>query len=62
LGRSRGGWTTKLHLACAQGRKVLTVVVIGGQRGNNPQFTTVLQRIHVPVSTAAGSVLDRTGC
>jgi hypothetical protein len=25
LGRSRGGWTTKLHLTCDQGRNVLSV-------------------------------------
>jgi transposase len=48
LGRSRGGWTTKLHLACEQGRKVLSVVVTGGQRGDSPQFVTVLGRIRVP--------------
>ena len=48
LGRSRGGWTTKLHLACEQGRKVLSMVLTGGQRGDSPQFTTVLERIRVP--------------
>ena len=48
LGRSRGGLTTKLHLACEQGRKVLAFVVTAGQRGDSPQFTTVLQRIRVP--------------
>lgn len=48
LGRSRGGWTTKLHLACEQGRKVLSLVVTGGQRGDSPQFTTVLAGIRVP--------------
>jgi transposase len=48
LGRSRGGWTTKLHLACEQGRKVLSAVVTGGQRGDSAQFTTVLGRIGVP--------------
>jgi transposase len=48
LGRSRGGLTTKLHLACEQGRKVLAFVVTGGQRGDSPQFTTVLRRIRVP--------------
>jgi len=47
LGRSRGGWTTKLHLACEQGRKVLALVVTAGQRGDSPQFTTVLGRIRV---------------
>jgi transposase len=48
LGRSRGGLTTKLHLACEQGRKVLGFVVTGGQRGDSPQFITVLRRIRVP--------------
>ena len=47
LGRSRGGWTTKLHLACEQGRKPLSLVVTGGQRGDSPQFATVLGRIRV---------------
>jgi transposase len=47
LGRSRGGWTTKVHLACEQGRRVLSVVLTGGQRGDSPQFTAVLDRIRV---------------
>jgi hypothetical protein len=32
LGRSRGGWTTKLHLACEQGRRPLSLLVTAGQR------------------------------
>lgn len=47
LGRSRGGFTTKTHLACEQGRKTLAVVITGGQRGDSPQFITVLERIRV---------------
>ncbi|MFC7708177.1 IS5 family transposase, partial [Micromonospora lupini] len=47
LGRSRGGWTTKTHLACEQGRKVLATVVTAGHRGDSPQFSTVLDRIRV---------------
>lgn len=47
LGRSRGGLTTKIHLACEQGRRPLSFVVTGGQRGDSPQFTTVLDRIRV---------------
>jgi transposase len=57
LGRSRGGLTTKLHLACEQGRKVLGFVVTGGQRADSPQFTTVLGRIRVP---RAGAGRPRT--
>ncbi|WP_433501658.1 IS5 family transposase [Sphaerimonospora sp. CA-214678] len=48
LGRSRGGLTTKLHLACEQGQKPLAIVLTAGQRGDSPQFTTVLEAIRVP--------------
>jgi transposase len=47
LGRSRGGLTTKVHLACEQGRRPLSLVITAGQRGDSPQFTTVLERIRV---------------
>jgi transposase len=49
LGRSRGGLTTKVHLACEPGRRPLSLVVTAGQRGDSPQFTTVLDRIRVKV-------------
>jgi transposase len=48
LGRSRGGWTTKLHLACEQGRNPLSVLIAAGQRGDSPQFAAVIERIRVP--------------
>ena len=48
MGRSRGGLTTKLHLACEQGRKPLSVLITAGQRGDSPQFAAVLDRITVP--------------
>ncbi|WP_196924138.1 IS5 family transposase [Micromonospora vinacea] len=48
LGRSRGGWTTKLHLGCKQGRQPLAMLLTAGQRGDSPQFTTILARIRVP--------------
>jgi transposase len=47
LGRSRGGLTTKTHLACEQGQKVLSVIVTAGHRGDSPQFIPVLRRIRV---------------
>ena len=47
-GRSRGGLTTKVHLACEQGQKPLSVVITAGQRGDSPQFQAVLGRIRVP--------------
>lgn len=47
LGRSCGGWTTKLHLASEQGRKVLSLILTAGQRGDSPQFVPVLESIGV---------------
>jgi len=48
LGRSRGGLTSKFHLACEQGRKPLAIVVTAGHRHDSPQFRPVLQAIRVP--------------
>ncbi|MFJ8364607.1 IS5 family transposase [Streptomyces sp. NPDC093984] len=47
LGRSRGGLTTKLHLATEQGQKPMSVVVTAGQRGDSPQFEPVLEKVRV---------------
>jgi transposase len=47
LGRSRGGLTTKTHLACEQGQKVLSLIVTAGHRADSPQFIPVLRRIRV---------------
>ena len=48
LGRSRGGLTTKVHLACEQGQKPLSILITAGQRGDSPQFQAVLAGIRVP--------------
>jgi transposase len=48
LGRSRGGLTTKVHLACEQGQKPLSILITAGQRGDSPQFQAVLEGIRVP--------------
>jgi len=48
LGRSRGGLSTKLHLACEQGQKPLSMVLTAGHRGDSPRLTTVLEGIRVP--------------
>jgi transposase len=47
LGRSRGGFSTKTHLASEQGQKPLSLLVTAGQRGDSPQFEAVLDRIRV---------------
>jgi hypothetical protein len=38
LGRFCGGPTTKVHLACEQGQKPLSILITAGQRGGSPQF------------------------
>lgn len=48
LGRSRGGLTTKIHLACEQRQKPLSFLLTAGQRGDAPQFVPVLEAIRVP--------------
>ncbi len=47
LGRSRGGWTTKIHLACEQGRKPLAYQITAGQRADCPQLPAVVSEIDV---------------
>ncbi|WP_375256794.1 IS5 family transposase [Streptomyces sp. MNP-20] len=50
LGRSRGGFTTKIHLA-ADGRcRPLTFVLTPGHYGDGPRFERVLSQISVPRS------------
>jgi transposase len=49
LGRSRGGLTTKLHLAVEGGQRPLSILVTAGQRGDSPQFAAVLHGIRVPL-------------
>jgi transposase len=59
LGRSRGGLSTKVHLAVEQGRKTLATAVTPGQAADSPQFTTVLGRIRVPRRSGPGRPRSR---
>ncbi|WP_373996223.1 IS5 family transposase [Streptomyces sp. 6-11-2] len=47
LGRSRGGLTTKLHLAVEQGQRPMSIVITTGQHGDSRQFEPVLEKVHV---------------
>jgi transposase len=47
LGRSRGGWSTKTHLAVDQRRGVISFLLTPGQAGDSPQMIGVLERIRV---------------
>lgn len=59
LGRSRGGFTTKVHLS-ADGRcRPLSLVITPGQRADCTQFESVLEKIRVP-RTESGRPPPRT--
>ncbi len=45
IGRSRGGLTTKIHLACDGHGRPLSVVLTGGNVNDCTQFTTVMAGI-----------------
>ena len=47
LGRSRGGWSTKTHLAVDQRRGAISFLLTPGQAGDSPQIIGVLGRIRV---------------
>ncbi len=48
LGRSRGGFTSKIHLSADGLCRPLSLIVTAGQRADCTQFTSVLERIRVP--------------
>ncbi|MFK0017020.1 IS5 family transposase [Streptomyces sp. NPDC091027] len=50
LGRSRGGLSTKVHLAADGGARPLAFTITAGQAGDAPAFETVMARIRVPRS------------
>jgi transposase len=47
LGRSRGGLTTKTHLAADRRCRPLAFVLTAGQAADNPRFVEVIERIKV---------------
>ncbi|MGW5652776.1 transposase [Streptomyces humi] len=48
LGRSRGGLTSKVHLACEGVGRRLGFTVTGGNTNGCTQFTTVMEAVRVP--------------
>ncbi|WP_394814190.1 IS5 family transposase [Streptomyces dubilierae] len=48
IGRSRGGLTTKIHLAADGHCRPLAFVLTAGQAGDAPAFTEVMARLRVP--------------
>ncbi|MGW7587658.1 IS5 family transposase [Streptomyces rubiginosohelvolus] len=48
IGRSRGGLTTKIHLAADGNCRPLAFMVTAGQAGDAPAFVGVMARIRIP--------------
>ncbi|WP_436844277.1 IS5 family transposase [Streptomyces subrutilus] len=48
IGRSRGGLTSKIHLACDGRGRPLAFVVTGGNTNDCTRFTAVMEAIRVP--------------
>ena len=48
LGRSRGGLTSKIHLACDAFGRPLAFTITGGNTNDCTQFTAVMEEIRVP--------------
>ena len=49
FGRSRGGWSTKIHAAIDSDCGVMAFLITPGQAGDGPQMVSVLEKIRVPV-------------
>ncbi len=49
LGRSRGGLTSKVHLAVERRCRPLSIILIPGQAADSPRFIPVLNKIKVRV-------------
>src|SRR5579862_4430530 len=47
LGRSRGGYGTKIHLVCDGVGQPITATVSGGQEHESKFFETLLDQVHV---------------
>ena len=54
LGRSRGGWTTKIHALIDASCAPLTVTLTPGQAGDNPQLASLLTGIPAPAHGTFG--------
>lgn len=60
LGRSRGGFTTKIHLSADSHCRPLSLVVTPGQRADCTQFKPVLEKIRVPQLGTGSPARSRT--
>ena len=48
IGKSRGGWNTKIHLVAADARTVVAFSLSGGQAHDAPEGRKLLKTLHKP--------------
>ncbi|WP_431905546.1 IS5 family transposase [Amycolatopsis thermoflava] len=48
IGRSRGGWTTKIHRVVDGNARALVTLLTPGQAGDSPMFEPLMARLQVP--------------
>src|SRR5690606_38051419 len=48
IGKSRGGWTTKIHMVAADARTAVTFSLSPGQPGDGPNGRELLKRLGPP--------------
>jgi transposase len=58
-GRSRGGYTTKIHLAAADERTAVAIVITEGQAADAPHFENVMMNVPADECGACEVVADR---
>lgn len=58
-GRSRGGYSTKIHLAVADEKTVVSVALTPGQAGDAPTFDALMEGVTAHDCPAAEVVADR---
>jgi transposase len=58
LGRSRGGWSTKIHAGCREERTGIAVVLTAGQCHESPVFETVCAQVP-PEQSLPHAIMDK---
>ncbi|GLY80534.1 IS5 family transposase [Actinoallomurus iriomotensis] len=48
LGKSRGGWTTKIHLVADRRCRPIARLTSPGQHGDSPRFIPLLEAVRIP--------------
>ena len=59
LGKSRGGWTTKLHMVAADARTAVGFSLSGGQAGDAPEGRKLLNSISLSTEATEYVIMDK---